>query len=174
MSQAVRERHVTSAVPRLRRCEAIAIPTAPHLDAASPEVYEVSYDAATDHFVATASATAAKDIRGAYPIQRDGLVDVAGMPVELVVKDTPSDSTPETTVVGGAGLNTYYDETFRTLSFYPRDVVYDVDASQSPLEVLRDIINRLNADIHKALNRIGAGIVASLAGVIVATLLSGG
>ncbi|WP_146603918.1 S1 family peptidase [Micromonospora deserti] len=75
------------------------------LDAASPEVYEVSYDAAKDHFVATASATAAKDIRGAYPTQRDGLVDVAGMPVELIVKNTPPDATPETTVVGGAGLN---------------------------------------------------------------------
>ncbi|WP_454856266.1 hypothetical protein [Promicromonospora soli] len=83
------------------------------LDAASPDVYEVSYDAATDHFVATVSASAAKDIRGAYPTQRDGLVDAAGMPVELVVKDTPSDATPETTVVGGAGLNTLTGGVFR-------------------------------------------------------------
>lgn len=41
-------------------------------------------------------------------------------------------------------LNTYYEETFKTLSFYPSDRVYEVDASQSPLDVLRDIINRLS------------------------------
>lgn len=45
-------------------------------------------------------------------------------------------------------LQTYYDETFATLSFYDRDLVYDVDASQPPLKVLRDIINRL-VDIQK-------------------------
>ncbi|MGN9914704.1 S1 family peptidase [Phytohabitans sp. LJ34] len=83
------------------------------LDVASPDVYEVSYDAAMDHFVATASATGAKDVREAYPTQRDGLVDVAGMPVELVVKETPPDATAETTVVGGAGLNTRDGDVFR-------------------------------------------------------------
>lgn len=41
-------------------------------------------------------------------------------------------------------LNTYYDETFRTLSFYPPGLVYEIDASQAPLEVLRDIINRMS------------------------------
>jgi len=46
-------------------------------------------------------------------------------------------------------LNTYYEETFKTLSFYPRDLVFDVDASQSPLEVLRDIINRMS-EIQKS------------------------
>jgi adenylate kinase len=42
-------------------------------------------------------------------------------------------------------LHTYYDETFKTLSFYPTELVYDVDASQSPIDVLRDIINRMSA-----------------------------
>jgi adenylate kinase len=42
-------------------------------------------------------------------------------------------------------LHTYYDETFKTLSFYPTDLVYDVDASQCPIDVLRDIINRMSA-----------------------------
>lgn len=40
-------------------------------------------------------------------------------------------------------LQTYYDETFATLSFYDPDLVYNVDACQPPLVVLRDIINRL-------------------------------
>jgi len=40
-------------------------------------------------------------------------------------------------------LQTYYEETFKTLGFYPPELVFDVDASQSPLGVLRDIINRL-------------------------------
>ena len=40
-------------------------------------------------------------------------------------------------------LNTYYDETYQTLSFYPKDLVTNIDASQSPLHVLRDIVNRL-------------------------------
>jgi adenylate kinase len=46
-------------------------------------------------------------------------------------------------------LATYYDETIRTLSFYPKEIIYDIDASQSPLEVLRDIVNRL-AEIQKS------------------------
>jgi adenylate kinase len=41
-------------------------------------------------------------------------------------------------------LKTYYDETFKTLSFYPSEVVYDIDAGQSPVDVLRDIVNRLS------------------------------
>lgn len=41
-------------------------------------------------------------------------------------------------------LQTYYEETFKTLSFFPDNVVFDIDAGQSPLEVLRDIINRLS------------------------------
>ncbi len=41
-------------------------------------------------------------------------------------------------------LNLYYEETFKTLSFYPREVVFDIDASQSPLEVLRDIVDRMS------------------------------
>lgn len=41
-------------------------------------------------------------------------------------------------------LQTYYDETYNTLSFYPKNVVFDIDAGQSPLDVLRDIINRLS------------------------------
>lgn len=41
-------------------------------------------------------------------------------------------------------LNTYYEETFKTLSFYPQDRVYEVDASLAPLEVLREIVNRLS------------------------------
>ncbi len=40
-------------------------------------------------------------------------------------------------------LNTYHEETFRTLSFYSSDLVYDIDAGQSPLCVLRDIVVRM-------------------------------
>lgn len=45
-------------------------------------------------------------------------------------------------------LNIYYEETFRTLSFYDPSLVYEVDATQSPLEVLKTIINRL-ADLNR-------------------------
>jgi len=41
-------------------------------------------------------------------------------------------------------LNTYHEETFRTLSFYPQEIVYDIDAGQSPIDVLRDIVNRIS------------------------------
>jgi adenylate kinase len=41
-------------------------------------------------------------------------------------------------------LQTYREETLETLGFYPADLVYDVDAAQSPIDVLRDIINRLS------------------------------
>jgi adenylate kinase len=43
-------------------------------------------------------------------------------------------------------LQTYYDETFKTLSFYKSDLISDVDASRRAVDVLRDIVNRL-ADI---------------------------
>lgn len=41
-------------------------------------------------------------------------------------------------------LKTYVDETFKTLSFYPENLVFDIDAGQTPIDVLRDIVNRLS------------------------------
>jgi adenylate kinase len=41
-------------------------------------------------------------------------------------------------------LQTYYDETFETLSFYDPALIYDIDATQAPLNVCRDIIARLS------------------------------
>jgi adenylate kinase len=40
-------------------------------------------------------------------------------------------------------LQTYYDETFKTLSFYESDLICDIDASRRAVDVLRDIVNRL-------------------------------
>lgn len=40
-------------------------------------------------------------------------------------------------------LQNYYDETYETLSFYDPSLIFDIDATQPPLHVLRDIINRL-------------------------------
>ncbi len=40
-------------------------------------------------------------------------------------------------------LQTYYDETFKTLSFFPTDLIYDVDAGRRAVEVCCDIVNRL-------------------------------
>jgi adenylate kinase len=45
-------------------------------------------------------------------------------------------------------LQTYYEETFQTLSFYPSGVVYEVDAGQSPIDVCRDIVTRLSELQH--------------------------
>ena len=42
-------------------------------------------------------------------------------------------------------LQTYYDETFKTLSFYPTDLIFEVDAGRRAIEVLCDIANRLAA-----------------------------
>ena len=41
-------------------------------------------------------------------------------------------------------LNTYYEDTYKTLSFYPHEIVYDIDAGQCMIDVLRDIVNRLS------------------------------
>jgi len=41
-------------------------------------------------------------------------------------------------------LHLYYEETFKTLSFYSPEVVFDINASQPPLDVLRDIVNRMS------------------------------
>jgi adenylate kinase len=41
-------------------------------------------------------------------------------------------------------LALYHEETAKTLGFYPSEVVYDINAGQSPLDVLRDIVNRLS------------------------------
>lgn len=40
-------------------------------------------------------------------------------------------------------LGLYYEETYRTLSFYDPKLVYEVDASLSPLDVLQQVINQL-------------------------------
>ncbi len=43
-------------------------------------------------------------------------------------------------------LQTYHDETFKTLSYYPSHLIYEVDASRSAIEVLCSIANRLADD----------------------------
>jgi adenylate kinase len=48
-------------------------------------------------------------------------------------------------------LDVYYEQTFRTLSFYPADIVFSIDADQSPIDVLRDIIDRMS-DLQKERN----------------------
>jgi adenylate kinase len=40
-------------------------------------------------------------------------------------------------------LQTYYDETFKTLSYYRSELVFDVDAGRRAIDVLCDIANRL-------------------------------
>ena len=45
-------------------------------------------------------------------------------------------------------LETYYDETYDTLKFYDPSLIYDVDASHSPLDVLRTIISRMSDMKH--------------------------
>jgi adenylate kinase len=49
-------------------------------------------------------------------------------------------------------LNTYYEETYKTLSYYPRELVYEVDAGQWPIDVLRNIVDRLSEVMHSPLN----------------------
>jgi adenylate kinase len=52
-------------------------------------------------------------------------------------------------------LQTYYDETYQTLSFYEKSLIYDVDAGQPPLDVLRDIIVRMSLLDHEWHDRMG-------------------
>jgi adenylate kinase len=40
-------------------------------------------------------------------------------------------------------LQTYYDETFKTLSFYRSELICDIDASRRAVDVLREIVNHL-------------------------------
>ena len=41
-------------------------------------------------------------------------------------------------------LKTYREETYNTLSFYPPGTVYEIDAGQPPIDVLRDVANRMS------------------------------
>ncbi len=52
-------------------------------------------------------------------------------------------------------LQTYHDETYQTLSFYDKSLIYDIDAGQPPLDVLRDIIVRMSLLDHEWHDRIG-------------------
>ena len=46
-------------------------------------------------------------------------------------------------------LQTYYDETYQTLSFYDKSLIYDIDAGQPPLDVLRDVIVQMSLLEHQ-------------------------
>ncbi len=45
-------------------------------------------------------------------------------------------------------LSTYYEDTYKTLSFYSPEIVYDIDAGQCMIDVLRDIVDRLSEVKH--------------------------
>ena len=55
-------------------------------------------------------------------------------------------------------LKNYYEETYETLSFYDPSLIFDVDASQSPLDVLRAIIDRMSDLRHEEEKRESAKI----------------
>jgi adenylate kinase len=59
-------------------------------------------------------------------------------------------------------IQLYYKETFETLRFYDPELIYDIDAAQCPLDVIRDIINRLS-ELQQARAVPGPTSVASLA-----------
>ena len=46
-------------------------------------------------------------------------------------------------------LQTYYDETYQTLSFYDKSLIYDIDAGQPPLDVLRDVTVQMSLLEHQ-------------------------
>ncbi len=46
-------------------------------------------------------------------------------------------------------LQTYYDETFQTLSFYRSDLICDIDAGGRAIDVLHDIVRRLTEILPK-------------------------
>jgi len=46
-------------------------------------------------------------------------------------------------------IRLYNEETAHTLSFYDPSLIYEVDASQTPIDVLRDIVNRLSDLSHE-------------------------
>jgi adenylate kinase len=52
-------------------------------------------------------------------------------------------------------LQTYYDETYQTLSFYDKSLIYDIDAGQPPVDVLRDIIVQMSLLDHQWHDRTG-------------------
>jgi adenylate kinase len=46
-------------------------------------------------------------------------------------------------------IKLYYQETYDTLKFYDPALIYEVDAAQTPLDVLRSIVNRLSDLEHQ-------------------------
>ncbi|WZO98153.1 nucleoside monophosphate kinase [Isosphaeraceae bacterium EP7] len=57
----------------------------------------------------------------------------------------------------GRRLRLYQEETLNTLSFYDPELVYEVDASHSPLEVLRTIVDRMvELQGHLAVAQVGS------------------
>jgi adenylate kinase len=56
-------------------------------------------------------------------------------------------------------LKTYSEETYKTLSFYPSETIYEVDAGQCMIDVLRDIVNRLS---HVKRNSTDSSLMAGM------------
>jgi adenylate kinase len=62
-------------------------------------------------------------------------------------------------------LSTYYEDTYKTLSFYPSEIIFEVDAGQCMIDVLRDIVNRLSEvkqspAIRSVLGTVSSGTMA--------------
>ncbi|WP_165074005.1 adenylate kinase family protein [Paludisphaera rhizosphaerae] len=61
-------------------------------------------------------------------------------------------------------LTTYYEETVKTLSFYRPELVYDIEAGQDTIDVLRDIVDRLSE--MKKLEKLEKAAAAAVADAV--------
>jgi adenylate kinase len=59
-------------------------------------------------------------------------------------------------------LATYHEETYKTLSYYPHGMVYEIEAGQTPLDVLRDIVSRLSELQRQRRSVRGAGGLSNM------------
>lgn len=75
------------------------------------------------------------------------------------LRENRLDDTNEDVIV--RRIKTYYQETFDTLKYYDPSIVYEVDAAGLPLEVLRQIIDRLSELEHEHLAAEQKGLVGT-------------
>ena len=115
-----------------------------------PDLHTLILDGLPRNYAQAARLDEVLDVVQIFHLKIDDLEKATDRLKSRALRENRLDDTNEEVI--RRRLQIYYDETYQTLSFYDPGLIFDVDAAQSPIDVLRTIIDRMSVLEHEEID----------------------